>query len=222
MFATDPREEAMHGSSSNAPPSHVDSPLRDFILNTPEVLKPIILFCTHALRMHDTRCCGLITRVLRSIIPEFCGETTMASDVREFISTEVIKACITSIHDPYFVDTQNDLAGLTACILTNYSGRTGTPRQMLLSLPDMTPDMVDTTMKQMFRAQYNSRQQKSIILKLLEGVRGISISEQGKMPKPDTRKIRSTMQEKYMTLDTEPSGRRGPSPDLAGVAGMFG
>ena len=211
----------MHGSSSNAPPSQVESPLRDFILRTPEVLKPIILFCTHALRMHDTRCCGLITRVLRSIIPEFCAETVMASDVREFISTEVIKACITSIHDPYFVDTQNDLASLTACILTNYSGKTGTPRQMLLSLPDMTPELVDSNMKQILRAQNNGRQQKSIILKLLEGFRGISVSEQGRIPKLDTRKIRSTMQEKYMTVEVEPSSRKEASPDLAGVARMF-
>ena len=172
--------------------------------------------------MHDTRSCGLITRVLRNLIPEFHGPTSMAADVREFISTEVFKACITSIHDPYFVDTQYDLAGLMASIVMHYSSVTDTPRQILLSLPDMGADRVDSLLHRLYKSQYNDRQQKAVILKFLEGLRGVSLSEQGKLPKLDSKRTRSTMQEQYMTVDMEPNIRKEKSPDLGGIADMFG
>lgn len=80
--------------------------MRSYILSTPFVLKPVILFCTHALRMRDTRSCSLIARVLRSIVPDFAGPSDVAVEVREFMSTEVLKACITSLHEEYFVEQQ--------------------------------------------------------------------------------------------------------------------
>lgn len=194
---------------------------RVFILHTPEVLKPIILFCTHALRMRDTRSCSFITRVLRSLVPEFDSATAVAIDVREFISTEVLKACITSLHDSYFVDMQKDLAQLIASIVTTYSGKTDTPRNILLSLPSMVDIRVDRTIRQLVKAAQNSRQQRALILDLLAGLRGVSISEQGKVPKPDTKKVRSAMQEKYMTVDVQTDPGRGESPDLEGFARLF-
>ena len=199
------------------------SSMRKFILSTPETLKPVILFCTHALRMHDTRSCGLITRVLRSLIPEFRGSSPIAADVREFISTEVFKACITSLHDPYFVDTQGDLAQLIASIISTYSTKTETPRQILTSLPGIDPGSVDRAILHCMKgAEKNSRQQRAVVLKLLEGLRGVSLSEQGKIAKPDPKKARSAMQESYMTVDVQANFIKDPSPDLGGVADMFG
>lgn len=203
------------------PPQPAYDSTRVFILHTPEVLKPIILFCTHALRMRDTRSCSFITRVLRSLVPEFDSTTTVAIDVREFISTEVLKACITSLHDSYFVDMQKDLAQLIASIVTTYSGKTDTPRNVLLSLPSMVDIRVDRTIRQLVKAAQNSRQQRALILDLLAGLRGVSISEQGKVPKPDTKKVRSAMQEKYMTVDVQADQGRGESPDLEGFARLF-
>ena len=192
-----------------------------FILHTPEVLKPIIQFCTHALRVRDTRSCSSITRILQSLVPEFDGATPVAIEVREFISTEVLKACITSLHDSYFVDMQKDLAELIASIVTTYSGKTDTPRNILLSLPSMADVKVDRTIRHLVRAPENSRQQRALILDLLAGLRGVSISEQGKFPKPDTKKMRSAMQEKYMTMDVQADEGRGESPDLEGFARLF-
>jgi exportin-5 len=60
-----------------------------------------------------------------------------------------------------------------------------------------------------------------LILDLLAGLRGVSISEQGKVLKPDTKKLRSAMQEKYMTLDVQADDGRGDSPDLDGFARLF-
>lgn len=201
---------------------HSQPTIRSFIISTPDILKPVILFCTHALRMRDTRSCSFITRVLRSLIPDFEGTDPIEIDVREFISTEVLKACITSLHDPYFVDLQKDLAQLIASIVIAYSPRTETPKQVLLSLPSIPADEVDRTIRHLARAHSNSRQQRAIVLDLLEGLRGISVSEQGKVAKPDPKKIRSAMQEKYMTVDVQANGKKDESPDLGGIAAMFG
>ena len=190
-------------------------PTRTFILHTPDILKPVILFCTHALRMRDTRACSYIARVLRSLVPEFSGEGPVEAEVREFISTEVLKSCITSLHDSYFVELQKEFAGLIASILISYGPRTATPKEILLSLPGMSTDRVDRAIRHLLKAQSNSRQQRAIILDLLEGFRG-------RLPRPDPKKMRSKLQEKYMTVDMQTEPKRGPSPDLTGVAGMFG
>ena len=172
--------------------------------------------------MRDTRSCSFITRVLRSLIPEFEGTNPIETDVREFISTEVLKACITSLHDPYFVDLQKDLAQLIASIVVAYNPRTETPKQILLSLPLMSADGVDRAIRHLARSHSNGRQQRAIVLDLLESLRGVSVSEQGKIAKPDPKKIRSAMQEKYMTVDVQTNGKKDESPDLAGIANMFG
>ncbi len=215
--------------SINAGPGTLDTietvpgSIRSFILNTPEILKPVILFCTHALRMRDTRSCSWITRVLRSLIPEFAGSSPMAVDVREFISLEVLKACITSLHDSYFVDLQRDLAQLIASIMITYATKTETPRQILLSLPSMTTEKVDRALQQLLIVPCSSRHQRALVLDLLAGLRGVSISEQGKIAKPNVKKLRSTIHERYMNVDMQSDGPpRERSPDLAGVAETFG
>ncbi len=195
---------------------------RSFILQTSEILKPVILFCTHALRMRDTRACSMIAKVLRSIVPEFTGDGPVESDVREFISTEVLKACITSLHDPYFTELQKDFAQLVASILISYTPRTDAPRDTLLSLPGMATDKLDRAIRHLFKAQQNTRQQRAIVLDLLEGFRGVAIHEQGKLPKPDPKKMRSAMQEKYMTVEVKANEQKDKSPDLGGIADMFG
>ena len=198
------------------------STTRSFILQTPEILKPLILFCTHALRMRDTRACSLIAKVLRSVVPEFAGDGPVESDVREFVSTEVLKACITSLHDSYFVELQKDFAQLIASILISYTPRTETPKQILLSLPQMAPERLSRAVRHLLRAQHNPRQQRAIVLDLLEGFRGVAIHEQGKIPKHDAKKLRSALQEKYMTVDVQANDKRDGSPDLGGLAAMFG
>ena len=203
-------------------PILVANTTRSFILQTPDILKPVILFCTHALRMRDTRACSLIAKALHSIVPEFAGDGLVESDVREFISTEVLKACITSLHDPYFVELQKEFAQLIASILITYTPRTERPKEVLLSLPEMAPERVTRAVRHLFKAQQNVRQQKAIVLDLLEGFRGVAIHEQGKLPKPDAKKLRSALQEKYMTVDVQANDKqREGSLDLGGVAAMF-
>lgn len=220
--ATDPSKQI--GTANQ--PSPGDS-IRRFILSSPQILEPVILFCTHAIRMKDTRCCAIITRVIRSILNVFVLEIDdpTAKSIREFISTDILKACITSVHEPYFVDMQKELAQLIASIWIVYGATSDTPTKIIESLPDISKSEIAATYTKL-RESRSSRQQKVLVLGLLEGLRGVSISEQGRIaaPPPVRRKPKSALQEHYTT---EMEGQEGGKvdinngPDLTGVADMF-
>lgn len=193
---------------------------RSIILSTPEILEPLILFCTHTLRTKDLRCCTIICRVLRSMVPVFNSDAAPAPQVREFICTEVLKACITSLNEPYFVEVQRDLATLIANIVNLYSDKTSTPRDVLLSLPDMSERRVDEALTKIGEVT-SERQQRALVLGLLEGVRGVSIHEQGRIVAKGKAK-RSKVMEQFMEVESKPTVVRGNSPGLEGMAGMFG
>lgn len=206
------------GNPASAYPS-----MRKFCLTSSTILEPLLLFCTHAICMRDTRSCGVVLRVFRSIIPDFIAlsdDSPLSSSIREFISTEVLKAAISSLNDPYFVDLQKDLAQLIAAVLINYSPVTDTPRQILLSLPGLQAISVDKCIDHIMRQGLQQRQQRALVLDLLRDLKGISISEQGRITKSVSvvRKERSKMQQDFMKV--EPTERE-PSPNLEGVAGMF-
>lgn len=196
--------------------------MRTLILSEPSVLEPLILFCTHALRMRDSRCCTLICRILRSILPSFTADEPPAPQVREFISTEVLKACITSLNEPYFADIQRDLANLIANILALYSPLTPTARDILLSLPDMSSQKVDSAIERIV-ASASERTQRVLVLELLEGVRGVSIHEMGKIDRRDGKGKKSALMMQYMQVEEKSGGgKREQSPQLEGMAEMFG
>jgi exportin-5 len=203
-------------------PSSAYPSMRKFCLTSSTILEPLLLFCTHAIRVRDGRCCGVVLRVFRSIIPDFASDqdSPLSSSIREFISTDVLKACISSLNEPYFVDLHKDLAQLIASILIYYSPLTNTPKQILLSLPGIQESSVDKCIDYIMRQGVHQRQQRALVLDLLRDVKGVSISEQGRITKSASvvRKERSKMQQEFMKEQTEP---RRTSPNLEGVAGMF-
>lgn len=209
------------GNDDNSPPKPL---LSDIVLSDPSVLEPVLLFCTHALRVRDTRCCTTICRTFRTLVPLFGGLDAPAPQVREFISTEVLKACITSLNEPYFADLQKDLASLIAHILLLYAPKTDTPRQVLLSLPDMSEKKVDKTLGKICKQPAPSeRQLRALVLDLLEGVRGVSIYEAGKitMAAPVARK-KEKVRERYMEVEQQPTLTNGGEVGLESVAELFG
>ncbi|KAL2865836.1 karyopherin MSN5 [Aspergillus lucknowensis] len=224
----DPDEEPADPSAPPTPPALSDS-IRHFVLSSTEIFEPVMLFCTHALRMRDTRCCSIITRVIRSILQDFAPphNSQTVITIREFISSEVLKACITSVHEPYFVDMQKDLAQLIASIWVLYGASSPTPKALILSLPGMTEQRVASTEAALVRST-TARQQRALVLDLLESLRGVSIAEQGKIlgSREERRKARSALQERFMSNEME--GQQGQKvdindgPDLTGVADMFG
>lgn len=186
------------------PPQHPS--LRKFCLMNSSIIEPLLVFMAHAIRMHDSRCCGVVLKVFRSIIPEFRGldanmqrlppvepvkhapppdnflipeETTHA--VREFICSDVLKACITSLHEHHFVDMQRELGNVMAAIVANYSPLTRTPRDILASLPNIAADDVDSCLAKIHEPNVNQRMQRGLILDLLKDLKGVSIAEMGKV-----------------------------------------
>lgn len=199
--------------------------MRKFCLTSSTILEPLLLFLAHAIRMRDSRCCGVVLRVFRSLIPDFASDqdSPLSSSIREFISTDVLKACISSLNEVYFVDLQKDLAQLIASILLYYSPLTNTPRQILLSLPGIDEKSVDKCIEYIMRQGMQQRQQRALVLDLLRDLKGISISEQGRISKPasQARKERSKMQQEFMKEHPTQTEIRQASPDLKGVASML-
>jgi exportin-5 len=229
----DPQREAKpHAVEDNAsalradrttqtPKTERPQSMRDFILSSDTILEPLILFCTHALRLRDQRCCSVIIRVFRSIVSKFSENRP---DIREFICNEVLKASITSLHEDYFVELQRDLAQLIATIFILYSPHSSTPRHILLSLPGIEEHKFDQVAKQLFTVN-SGRQQRALILDLLQGLRGQSIAEQGQITKPSqnaklTTK-RTALQQQLMTDDQEAARNREGTPDFGGLVDMF-
>lgn len=208
--------------------------MREFILSSDVVLEPLILFCTHALRMRDSRCCGIIIRVFRSIVPEFQADR---ADIREFICREVLMASVDSLHEDYFVDVQKDLAQLIATICLLYSPASQTPRSLLLSLPGITESKVDFCFKRLTTAQ-STRHQRALFLELLDGLRGVPMSEKGRLPRVPKQRTMVEKDRKSASGNVTGGGggggggggprydqryveERQKSPDLGGVADMF-
>ncbi|CZT49951.1 related to MSN5 protein (multicopy supressor) [Rhynchosporium secalis] len=208
----------------NDDPASVYPSMRTFCLTSSIILEPLLMFMTHAIRMRDGRCCGVVLRIFRSLISDFATPTSpLASSIREFISTEVLKACISSLNEPYFVDLQKDLAQLIASILIYYSSLTPTPRQILVSIPGVEENTVDKCIRYIMRQGMQARQQRALVLDLLRDIKGVSISEQGRITKSASavRKDRSKMQQEFMKEPPPSTEPRQQSPSLAGVADMF-
>lgn len=271
MLDTDPpalksrgQQETQDDNSGAAFPT-----LRRFCLTRQEVVEPLLLFCTHGIRMRDTRCCSIILRLFISLVPEFqFGEgqgpraasqtpqdgrersvpvdstpmpPAIASAIREYISLDVLKACITSFHEPYFVDLQKELAALIAAIYVYYSPVTTTPRDVLLSLPNINPADLERLSAYMSKPGSHTRQQRALVLDLLKDLKGVSVSEMGKLPKSSVfgtpsrskRTNRSKMAQEFMSEPASSgpgstrvgavTGVRRATPDgLEGVSNLFG
>ena len=242
--------------------------LRKFCLTHQEIVEPLLMFCTHGIRMRDTRCCSMILRLFISITPDFHsvpGQTPrklptsspdaqpwappvdktpipeeIASAIREYISLDVLKACVTSFHEPYFVEVQKELASLIGTVMVYYGPITDTPRDVLLSLPNVNPAELERLTPYMAKPGSHLRQQRAIVMDLLKDLKGVSVSEMGKLPKSSgfgqadgrgRRPPRSKMAQDFMNAPPEQGvtrveavgGERRVTPDgLEGISNLFG
>ncbi|OTA02638.1 hypothetical protein A9Z42_0030320 [Trichoderma parareesei] len=248
-----------HNESGKAYPS-----LRKFCLAHQEIIEPLLLFCMHGIRMRDIRCCGMVLRLFISLVPEFSskGNPTgsdaqgaggavdasrispeLASAVREYISSDVMRACVTSFHEPYFVDVQKELASLIATIVVYYSPITPTPVNVLLALPNVNPAELERLNAYVPKPASHTRQQRAIVMEFLKDFKGVSVSEMGKLSKTGVdhsssgrskRTGRSKMAQGFMTSAPATSdaagrkraeaagGRATPDNDgLEGISNLF-
>ncbi|KAM5372907.1 hypothetical protein ACJZ2D_007244 [Fusarium nematophilum] len=256
------RENSGHEGGEPGPETNYPT-LRRFCLLHREVVEPLLVFCTHGIRMRDSRCCSMVLRLFISLVPEFhlvdgqlpkavlqspldgqiAGDKfpippTISSAIREYISTDVLKACITSFHEPYFVELQKELAALMAAIVVYYSPITSTPRDVLLSLPNVNPADLDRLSAYMAKPGSHTRQQRALVMDVLKDLKGVSVSEMGKLPKSSgfgssgrKRGHRSKMAQQFMSDPTQSgpgatrsgmSAARKTTPDgLEGVSNLF-
>ena len=194
--------------------------IRDFVLSNNQILERLLVFMTHALSYKDTKTCYTMIIAAQRIVQTFASSDDYAP-VREYISEEMLRAAIVCIHDGYYAEYQQYYAQLIAMIwlyyglptlgATNASGGlpgvtpnaevvkpalTLTPRNVLLTLPGMTEPKLDTAANQLLKEGVGGKVKKlrAIILNLLEGVRGVRVSELGKI---DTRQQQSRILELY-------------------------
>ncbi|ETN38132.1 uncharacterized protein HMPREF1541_07756 [Cyphellophora europaea CBS 101466] len=221
--------------------------MSEFVLSNHRVLEPLLVFTTHALTFKDTKATQTMIVTAQRIIPAFVNEQYLqgegAASVREYISTEILKAAITALNDSHFADYQQHYAHLIANIWLAYGlpahvpatdnhpahdrpSLTETPRNVLLSLPNMDVAKVDAAAEKLLKEGINGKPKRlrAIVLHLLEGVRGVRISDLGKI---DTRAQQSRILEKYKQRESLAmqgiDGRaETEGPDLGGVADMFG
>jgi hypothetical protein len=77
------------------------------------VLEQVLLFATSALRVRDTHSVNVVLLALRDMIPHFARP----GPVHDFVCHDVLRAAITSLHEPYFVELQKDLASLIVYVI---------------------------------------------------------------------------------------------------------
>jgi exportin-5 len=226
--------------------------MSSYIMSNSRVLPPLLLFYTHAISFKDTKSVTTVVLTLRSLVMELLSRSftderldeETAAAVREFLSTETLKAAITSLNDGYFAEQQRDLAALIATIWSSFSLPMHVPatetqpayerppfttaaRDVLLSLPGLTEERVDAAGMQLMPVRGHHRHERAVILGLLEGFRGVRLSELGKI---DVRAQKNKLMEKYimrdsMGMQTNEGGSKedkGGEVDLGGVADMFG
>lgn len=203
-------------SSASSAATAKEQRMATFILSTPSVFEPVLIFCRTVIRVRDTRCVTLVSRVLRGAAPHLKEH----GPARGYLCCDVLQAAITSLHESPFVDAQKDLAALIANIILLDAPQA---HAIILSLPGLSnrPDKVDRAFSHI-QSVASERQQRGVVLDLLSGVRGVSIHEQGKIGRPERQK-KVQVQEQYMAVEQGPATiKRGGSPELGGLADMFG
>lgn len=222
---------------------------RSFVLGNRTIIEPLLMFCTHSIGYKDTKTCSSMVPALQKFVTAFSTEAHLygadAAAVREFMSTEMMKAAINSLNDGYFADYHPQLAVLIALIWLSFGlpahvaatetqpahdrrAWTETPRNVLLSIPGINESKVEEAGSQLAQLTLAGKQRtmRAIILSLLENVRGVRMSELGKI---DNKQERSSLLEKYklrdalgMHIDESGQANGEGGVDLVGVADMFG
>ena len=230
--------------------------MREFLLSNIQLLDKLLMFVTHAIAFKDTKSSYTMLLAAQRLVPDFASERLVGGQeavaVRDFISTEMLKTAITCLHDGYFADQQQYYAQLIATIWLSYGlpthvpategtpahdrpALTSTPREVILSLPGITEQKVDNAAAQLLKEGSTGgarpKKLRAMILSLLEDVRGVRISELGKI---DTRQQQSRILERYKQRNMlsmpgvedagqgNTTGTGDDGVDLGGVADMFG
>jgi len=189
------------------------------ILDSAEILEPLLIFSKNALRFRDTRTVGKAVELIRSILPFFRKPST----VHTFLCRDVLQDAIISFHEPYFIDSQRDLTSLISRIIWIDEVQA---REVLLSLSPLAhqPEKVEKMLQHVRDHRDNDRKVRALVWELLDGIRGQSIQEMGKIQTvfPKKPKVVKTQHVNPLNPDGASNAQKRESPELAGVAEMLG
>jgi exportin-5 len=176
-----------------------------------------LLFGKSALRVRDSHSVSCVLATLKEVVPLF----REPGPVHDFICDELLKSAIMSLHEPYFVEQQRDLAALIVHIILLDGDLAG---RVICSLPVLSsqPDKVATAIERI-QSCHSERVGRALVLELLEQIRGLSIHEMGRIGGPKKSKTHQKLLDQYaMSLDMPPKIDRGGSPSLEGVGELLG
>ncbi|ORY79496.1 armadillo-type protein [Protomyces lactucae-debilis] len=140
------------------------SPLSEWLLRQENMVGGIVLLLCFCLTINDTRTSVQAAKVLRSIVPLLMEK----NDLQRYVCHEVFSATIRCIHDPYFVAGQGELVNLLAHIYYLSLGKSTLPRNIILSIPQMSGDVGAVKVFEEKLANGKSdRTRRSLMLELL-------------------------------------------------------
>ena len=187
------------------------------ITTTVAILEPVLVFSASALRVRDFHSVKSICLLLHDRLIPLYREP---SAVHDYICNEILKAAISSLHEPYFVELQRDLASLIVQIITLDADISGT---VISSLPGLSeqPQRVATAIERV-RGCGSEKVGRALVLELLEQIRGVSIHEMGRIGGPKKSRTQARLLQQF-EMQTEPQVKmeRGGSPGLEGVAQLL-
>jgi exportin-5 len=215
-----------NGQSSNEIPGLDDIVSESFfnvITTNPTVLEPVILFMNSALRVRDTQSVGCVISALRGLLPVF----EHAGPPHEYLCNDILKSVITSLHEPYYVDLQKDLAGFIVRIIHVDAELSA---KVISSLPGLSqqPEKVMNAITRV-RASPSEKVARAVVLDLLEQIRGVSIHEMGRIGGPKKSRTAAKLlaqleaQMNPTAAHPQPAAtiERGGSPALDGMASLL-
>ncbi|KAG8625378.1 hypothetical protein KVT40_007129 [Elsinoe batatas] len=211
-----------------------DTLLSTLLLSSPTTTEPLVAFLTDALRMRDSRCVAIATHVLRSVVAQYTAlvqpgqdkpqpsdeQRHTGSTVQAHLETTCLQAAITSLNESYFVDVQKDLSALIACVVHNYAPCSGRAVGFLLSIQGLDPGRVQNAVHRVVSSK-KEREQRAIVMELLEGIRGVRMSEVGKIGVGGNRRDEKGKRRWVEGMDTGEGIVRGGTPP-EGMGEMFG
>lgn len=138
--------------------------MSDWLLRQENMVAGIMLLLSFCLTVNDTRTSINAAKILRAITP-FLMEV---EELQRYVCHEVFSATIRCIHDSYFVSIQADLVNLLAHIYYLSLGKSTLPREILLSIPQMSSDVgVIKQFEDKLAASKSDRSRRSLMHELL-------------------------------------------------------
>jgi exportin-5 len=183
------------------------------------ILEPVITFAASALRVRDYHSVKSTCVVLHDRLIPLYREP---SAVHDYICNDILKTAITSLHEPYFVELQKDLAALILQIIHTDADISAS---VIASLPVLSeqPDKVQAAIERI-RGCGVEKVGRALVLELLEQIRGVSIHEMGRIGGPKKSKTQAKLLQQYEQQQQEAqvkAAERGDSPSLEGVADLL-